>query len=48
MEEEAVTGPGALVPDAVLDPALGIRNRETLRRLAWLAEGRLRDRVSPS
>ena len=48
MEEEAVTGPGALVPDAVLDPALGVRNRETLRRLAWLAEGRLRDRVSPS
>ena len=48
LDGKAVTGPGALVPDAVLDPALGVRNRETLRRLAWLAEGRLRDRVSPS
>ena len=48
MEEEAVTGPGALVPDVLLDPPLGVRNREALRRLAWMAEGRMRDRSGPS
>lgn len=38
--EEAVAGPGALVPDFVMQPAIWIRNRETLRRLQWVAEGR--------
>jgi hypothetical protein len=38
--EEAVKGPGALIPDAVLDVPLHIRNVETLRRLAFVAEGR--------
>ena len=32
-------GPGALVPKAVQDPQLHLRNIETLRRLAFLVEG---------
>ena len=42
MEEQATAGPGALVPDAVQDPLLNWRNRESLRRLALLVEGRQR------
>jgi len=38
--ETAVKGPGALVPDFVLDPPLYFRNIETLRRLAYIAEGK--------
>ena len=38
--EQAVTGPGALVPTPRLDIGLHARNTETLRRLAYLAEGR--------
>lgn len=38
--EEAVKGPGALIPEPVLDLPLHIRNVETLRRLAFVAEGR--------
>lgn len=40
--EEAVRGPGTLIPPPVLDAALHVRNAETLRRLAYLAEGRAR------
>lgn len=40
MHERAVTGPGRLVPPPVLDLVLRVRNREALRRLAWLAERR--------
>lgn len=40
IEENAVSGPGALVPGLVEDPLLGWRNTETLRRLALLVEGR--------
>jgi len=40
IEENVVSGPGALVPDLVEDPLLGWRNVETLRRLALLVEGR--------
>jgi hypothetical protein len=39
--EEAVKGPGALVPPFLLDPPLYLRNVETLRRLAFIAEGRV-------
>lgn len=39
LTEKAVKGPGALVPPALLDPVLYVRNVETLRRLAWIAEG---------
>jgi uncharacterized protein YndB with AHSA1/START domain len=38
--EEAVEGPGAFVPKPVLDVPLFIRNVETLRRLAYIAEGK--------
>ena len=38
--ETAVKGPGALVPDFLLDPPLYFRNIETLRRLAYIAEGK--------
>lgn len=38
--EDAVSGPGALVPPVVRQPLIALRNRETLRRLAMLAEGR--------
>jgi uncharacterized protein YndB with AHSA1/START domain len=38
--EGAVKGPGALVPDFLLDPPLYLRNIETLRRLAYIAEGK--------
>ena len=48
MTEYAVAGPGRLVPKALMDPPLHWRNREALQRLAWLAEGRMTDRVSPS
>ncbi|GAB2459334.1 hypothetical protein HD599_001371 [Conyzicola lurida] len=38
--EKAVKGPGALVPPFLLDPPLYLRNVETLRRLAYIAEGK--------
>ncbi|MET4581224.1 uncharacterized protein YndB with AHSA1/START domain [Conyzicola nivalis] len=38
--EEAVEGPGSFVPKPVLDVPLFIRNVETLRRLAYIAEGK--------
>lgn len=40
MLEKAKKGPAAVVPSAVLDLALRSRNVETLRRLAFIAEGR--------
>ena len=40
--ENATGGPGALVPKAIQDPQLHLRNVETLRRLAFLVEGRTR------
>lgn len=40
IDEDAVEGPGRLVPKFIRTIGLVIRNRETLRRLAWLAEGR--------
>ena len=38
--EDAVSGPGLLVPKVVRDAQLALRNDETLRRLAFVAEGR--------
>ncbi len=38
MREHAVRGPGALIPKPLLDLGLAPRNRETLHRLAYLAE----------
>ena len=40
IEENVVSGPGALMPTLVEDPMLAWRNVETLRRLALLVEGR--------
>jgi len=37
--EDATAGPGRFVPSLLRDPAIKIRNEETLRRLAFLAEG---------
>lgn len=39
IEEDAISGPGRLVPKRLRDVALAWRNVETLRRLAYLAEG---------
>lgn len=39
--ESAVKGPGSLIPGPVLDIPLHLRNIETLRRLAFIAEGRV-------
>jgi hypothetical protein len=46
--EDSVNGPGVLVPRAARQLAIGQRNIETLRRLAYLAEGRQRARHGAS
>jgi len=38
--EDATRGPGSYVPKAVRQPLIALRNAETLRRLAYMAEGR--------
>ncbi|MQW75324.1 SRPBCC family protein [Nocardioides sp. dk4132] len=38
MEEDVVSGPGALMPKPARDAALSWRNSESLRRLAYVAE----------
>jgi uncharacterized protein YndB with AHSA1/START domain len=38
--EDATGGPARLVPEPVRQPTIDFRNRETLRRLSYLAEGR--------
>lgn len=40
IKEEAVAGPGALVPKLLETPMITWRNSETLRRLAFIAENR--------
>lgn len=40
VEEDAVSGPGLLVPAPLRQPMLNWRNEETLQRLAMLAERR--------
>lgn len=40
LQEEAIAGPGRLIPPFLLDLLLHARNTETLHRLAYLAEGR--------
>ena len=44
MGEEPVAGAGRLLPRLIWAPLLRARNRETLRRLGFLAEGRRRER----
>ena len=46
IQEEAVAGPGRLIPRLVLDLFLHRRNTETLHRLAYLAEGLAPQRAS--
>lgn len=43
IEEDAASGPGALIPKPLRQMAIGPRNVEALKRLAFLAEGRHRD-----
>lgn len=43
IEEDASGGPGKLIPQPARQLAIGPRNVETLRRLAYLAEGRFRN-----
>ncbi len=43
MVEQATAGPGALIPKAVQDPQLHVRNVEALRRLAFVVEGRAKE-----
>jgi hypothetical protein len=40
MLEDATRGPGSYVPKALRQPLIALRNTETLRRLAYMAEGR--------
>ncbi|NMR21289.1 SRPBCC family protein [Cellulomonas fimi] len=40
ISEDAVRGPGTLVPKPIRSAVIGSRNTETLRRLQMLAEGR--------
>jgi hypothetical protein len=40
IQEEPAEGPGAWIPRFITDPVLYLRNRETLRRLAFVAQGR--------
>jgi len=40
MEEDVASGPARLTPSFIRTPALHWRNRESLRRLAWLCERR--------
>lgn len=40
--ENATAGPGALIPKPVQDVQLHVRNKEALRRLAFVVEGRTR------
>ncbi|PJJ71279.1 activator of Hsp90 ATPase-like protein [Diaminobutyricimonas aerilata] len=39
LTEDAVEGPGEAVPRVLREPLITVRNRETLRRLAFLSEG---------
>ena len=47
MAEDAVTGPGTLLPRPLRQLAIGPRNVEALRRLAYLVEGRHREGLTP-
>lgn len=49
IREDAVSGPGKLLPSPLRQPPLHWRNTETLRRLAYLAERRVgaRGRAAP-
>jgi hypothetical protein len=46
--EDATGGPVRLVPEPIRQPTIDFRNRETLRRLAYIAEGRQDDQADIS
>jgi hypothetical protein len=46
IEEDAVAGPGMLVPEPFKGLSLKWRNTETLRRLAYVVEGRVGRKVN--
>ncbi len=46
IEEDVVAGPGMLLPRQIRQAAVVPRNREALRRLAFLVEGRYHDSLS--
>lgn len=46
ISEDAVSGPGRLVPMTLRQSLILPRNREALRRLGYLAEGRHRERLA--
>lgn len=46
MGEEPVSGIARALPRLLWSPVLRLRNRETLRRLAFIAEGRKRERLA--
>jgi hypothetical protein len=46
--EDATGGPARLVPEPIRQPTIDFRNRETLRRLAYIAEGRQDDQADIS
>jgi hypothetical protein len=48
IEEDASSGPGRLVPEPIRRKMLEIRNVETLERLAFVAENRVRDSAQGS
>jgi len=48
IEEDVSSGPGRLVPELVRRKMLEVRNVETLKRLAYVAENRVRDRAQGS
>jgi uncharacterized protein YndB with AHSA1/START domain len=45
ISEDATGGPARLIPEPIRQPVIDFRNRETLRRLGYLAEGRRDDRA---
>ena len=45
ISEDAATGPGRLLPGIVRSPLISWRNSESLRRLAFLCEGRVEGRT---
>jgi uncharacterized protein YndB with AHSA1/START domain len=48
IEEDASSGPGTLIPRPARQLAIGPRNVEALKRLAFLAEGRHRNGERPT
>jgi uncharacterized protein YndB with AHSA1/START domain len=45
IREDAATGPGRMVPSVLRTPVMKWRNSETLRRLAFVCEGRVEGRT---